>query len=224
VKGEHVLDAKLAGKGAGRGLAALIPKGMRAFTIQTTSVVAGVAGFVLPGSRVDVLLTVSSQGGNNDQTGGGTTTTLLQGVEILAVDQRLQAPAENKNNLKELQSVTLLVTPDQAAKLDLGQNKGLLHLTLRNPDDDQPADTRPTTLASLRFQQQKPWDERAKALLETVGKLMAQNKRPEKEPAKVEPLPEPAPLVQKHTMTIYNGEVITRAVFTIDDAGDIVHT
>src|SRR5262249_53101792 len=88
VKGEPVLDAKLAGKGAGRGLAALIPRGMRAFTIQTTSVVAGVAGFVLPGSRVDVLLTVSSQGGNNDQTGGGTTTTLLQSVEILAVDQR----------------------------------------------------------------------------------------------------------------------------------------
>jgi pilus assembly protein CpaB len=173
VKEEQLLEAKLTPRGAGRGMAALIPPGMRAFTIQTPSVAAGVAGFILPGNRVDVLLTVSSQS-PNDQTGGGTTTTLLQNVEILAVDQRVDAPADNKVDPKELRSVTLLVTPDHANKLDLGQNRGTLHLSLRNPEDHQPAVTRPTTLADLRYHQEKPWDERAKGVLEAVGNALAQ--------------------------------------------------
>jgi hypothetical protein len=52
--------------------------------------------------------------------------------------------------------VTLLVTPDHAALLDLGQNKGTLHLSLRNPEDSQAAGTRPATLADLRFRQESP--------------------------------------------------------------------
>ena len=62
------------------------------------------------GNKVDVLLTVSNVSGT-DQTGGGSTTTLLQNVEILAVDQRVDVPAENKVDVKEMRSVTLLVTP-----------------------------------------------------------------------------------------------------------------
>jgi pilus assembly protein CpaB len=175
VKDEIILDGKLTPRGSGRGMAALIPAGMRAFTIQTPSVAAGVAGFVLPGDKVDVLLTVASQY-PNDPTGGGTTTTLLQNVEILAVDQRVDAPADNKVDPKELRSVTVLVTPDQANKLDLGQNKGTLHLSLRNPEDNQPAKTKPTTLADLRFHQEMPWDEKAKGLLQAVGKAFAGSK------------------------------------------------
>ena len=67
--GEPLLDGKLASKGAGRGLAPLIPKGMRAYTVQTSGVASNVAGFVLPGNRVDVLLTL--KGGYRDATGGG---------------------------------------------------------------------------------------------------------------------------------------------------------
>jgi pilus assembly protein CpaB len=135
VKGEPVLESKLASKDAGRGLAAMIPKGMRAFTIQTPTAVAGVGGFILPGDNVDVLLTTTSSG-PTDPTGGGATATLLQNVRILAVAQHLDAPDENKVDPKEMNSVTLLVTPEQAAKLDLGMNKGTLHLSLRNPEDD----------------------------------------------------------------------------------------
>ena len=120
LKGEVLHARELASKEAGRGMAAIIPKGMRAYTIQASRVAANVAGFVMPGNRVDVLLNV--RGGQDDETGGGSTTTLLQSVEILAVDQRLDSPTENHMNLKELASVTLLVTPDQAAKLDLGQS------------------------------------------------------------------------------------------------------
>ena len=60
VMDEPVLDAKLSPKGSGRGLAALVPKGMPAVTIQTPSVASGVAGFILPGNRVDVLLTMNA--------------------------------------------------------------------------------------------------------------------------------------------------------------------
>src|SRR5262249_47271325 len=131
VKDETLLDSKLAAKGAGRGMAALTQKGMRSVTIQTPNVSSGVAGFILPGNKVDVLLTVSSPG-NQDPTGGGVTTRLLQNVEILAVDQRLDAPADNKMDARELRSVTLQVTPDQDAMLALAQSKGTLHLSLRN--------------------------------------------------------------------------------------------
>jgi pilus assembly protein CpaB len=176
VKDEPVLEAKLAPKGAGRGMAALIPKGMRAFTIQSTGITSGVAGFILPGNKVDVLMTVNSSSGADDKTGGGSTTTLLQNVEILAVDQKIDAPVENRVDPNELRSVTLLVGPDQAALLDLGQAKGTLHLSLRNIEDDAPANTRPATFNDLRFFQDKPWDERARGVLEALGKLAAANK------------------------------------------------
>jgi Flp pilus assembly protein CpaB len=153
VTGELLLEGKLAVRGAGRGMAAIIPKGMRGFTIPTPNIAAGVAGFILPGNKVDVLLTVSGSGLNDAPT---RTVTLLQGVEILAVDQRVEAPAENKVDAKELRSVTLLVTPDQAAKLDLGQNKGVLHLSLRNPEDQVAANARPASLGDLGLGEDKP--------------------------------------------------------------------
>lgn len=155
VVGEPVLNAKLAAKDAGRGLAALIPKGMRAYTIAATKSASNVAGFVLPGNHVDVLLNLRARG-KDDETGGGSTTTLLQSVEILAVDQQLDAPAENKVDPSNLRSVTLLVTADQAALLDLGQNMGQLTLSLRNPEDNEEALTRPALLADIRFHQEKP--------------------------------------------------------------------
>lgn len=147
-QGEPLVDSKLAAKGAGRGLAAIIPPGMRAVTIQTPNIATGVAGFILPGNKVDVLLTVSGTD-LNDPTGGGSTITLLQNVEILAVDQRIEAPQENKMDPKELRSVTLLVAPADAARLELGGNKGTLHLALRNPGDRETPPVEPATLSAL---------------------------------------------------------------------------
>lgn len=146
---EPVLEGKLAAKGTGRGMASLIPRGMRAMTIQTPNVATGVAGFILPGNNVDVLVTLSHMG-QEDTTGGGGTLTLLQNVEILAVDQRIEAPSENLIDPKELRSVTLLVSPENAARLDLGQNKGTLSLSLRNPDDSATDAVALATLAELR--------------------------------------------------------------------------
>lgn len=151
---EPIVLGKLADRDAGRGLAALVPEGHRAYTIQTSRVASNVAGFVMPGNRVDVLLTL--RGGPDDTTGGGSSTTLLQAVEILAVDQRLAAPAENRVEPQQLRSVTLLVTPDQASLLDLGQNMGTLALSLRNPGDVAEAETTPATVNVLRFTERKP--------------------------------------------------------------------
>ena len=176
VTGEPLLDSKLSPKGH-HGLASLVSNGKRAFTI-TTNVASGVAGFILPGNKVDVLLTISNGGGNNDFTGGGSTTTLLQNVEILAVDQKIDSPADNKVDSTNLRSVTLLVEPSQAAKLSLGQSKGTLHLTLRNPKDVLAANVRPTTVNDIQFLSERPWDERAKDLIKAWGDALAKRPAP----------------------------------------------
>lgn len=147
LKGDALADAKLTAKGAGGGMAALIRPGMRAFTIQTPTLSSSLAGFLLPGNKVDVLLTI----GNGNDTTGSATTTLLQNVEILAVHTNVDSPAANKIDPNEARSVTLLVTPDDAALLDLGQNKGTLHLTLRNPKDAESKPRKEATIADLHI-------------------------------------------------------------------------
>lgn len=156
VASEPLLSSKLAGKDSGRGLAALVPKGMRAYAIQVSRLSSGVAGFILPGNKVDVLLNLRN---NQVDENAASTVTLLQTVEILAVNQYLDAPAENRINPKDVGSVTLLVTPEQAALLDLGQNMGQLTLSLRNPDDGDRATASPATLAGILPMQEKPKEE-----------------------------------------------------------------
>ena len=158
--GRHsvLVNGELSPKGQS-GMEAQVPPGKRAFTILTPTVASGVAGFVVPGNRVDVLLTLggsvyASRSGMNhsgDAFGPGVTMTLLHNIEILAVDQRLDRPSEMKVDPKDLQSVTLLVTPEQASKLTLSQNKGVLQLSLRNPTDEDAVSTAPITLADLPF-------------------------------------------------------------------------
>jgi pilus assembly protein CpaB len=147
-RGQLLVATRLTEPGAGRGLPPLIPKGLRAVSIQTPNVSSGVTGFVMPGNKVDVVLTMHGQG-NEDPSGGGRTITLLQNVTVLAVDQNIEAPSENMMDLKQMRTVTLVVTPQQAPELDLGQNKGVLRLTLRNPLDEAISDVNQVTVSSL---------------------------------------------------------------------------
>jgi pilus assembly protein CpaB len=195
LKDEPILDGKLSPKGSRGSMSWVTKPGMRAFTIQTTNSAAGVAGFVMPGDRVDVLLTMS--GDNNDGTGGGSTMTLLQNVEVMAVDQAVEAPAANKVDLNLLRSVTLQVTPNDALVLDLGQNRGTLHLALRNPEDSRASSTRPATLTDLRFRQAKPWDERVKGVFDAFGKALEKGRQ---EKPVAEAKSEPAPMVYIRTI------------------------
>lgn len=148
LKGQLLIAGRLTEPGVGRGLPPLIPKGMRAVSIQTPNVSSGVTGFVMPGNNVDVVLTMHGHG-NEDPSGGGRTITLLQNVTVLAVDQNIEAPSENMMDLKQMRTVTLVVTPQQAQELDLGQNKGILRLTLRNPLDAAITDVDQVTVSSL---------------------------------------------------------------------------
>ena len=125
---EPVLEGRLAAKGSGLGLAPTIPVGMRALAVRVNDV-AGVAGFVLPGMRVDVLVT-----GRPPNAEGTITNTVLQNILVLSAGQIMQADA--RGQAIQAPTVTLLVTPDQAETLTLSNNEGHIQLVLRNSSDE----------------------------------------------------------------------------------------
>jgi pilus assembly protein CpaB len=141
---EHILETRLAPKGAGGGFAAIIPKGMRAVAVPVNEVV-GVAGFVIPGMHVDVL--ISGAPPENPPALGTLTKTLLQNIEVLSAGQDFKKDAEGKPVM--VQVVNLLVTPEQAEKLSLASHQTTIQLVLRNPLDRDTAQTPGTALAHL---------------------------------------------------------------------------
>jgi pilus assembly protein CpaB len=155
--GEPIVESRLALRGGGAGLAALIPKGMRAVAIRVNEVV-GVAGFAGPGMRVDVLISGSPPGAAAQ---GAVTQTLLQNVEVLSAGQNFQKDAEGKP--VSVQVVNLLVTPQQAEMLSLAGNQTTIQLVLRNPLDTEIAKTNGSAVAQLFHpggplpQAAKPW-------------------------------------------------------------------
>src|ERR1700757_847574 len=136
-RGEFILPSKLAAENAGSGLPALIPPGMRAVSVRVNEVVA-VAGFVIPGTRVDVLLTGNPMGANEPQT-----TTVLENVAVIAAGQRLERNAAGEPQSTPV--ITLLVSPDDAQKLTLASSQGHIQLSLRNP-----VDTKKVDIASMK--------------------------------------------------------------------------
>lgn len=133
-EGEPVLENRLAPPGAGGGMAATIPPGMRACAVKVNDVV-GVAGFVVPGMRVDVL--ISGTPPSTAQGAGPKVKTLLQNIEVLSAGQNIQKDTEGKP--VNVQVVNLLVTPEQAEVLSLASNETRIQLVLRNPLDTQVA-------------------------------------------------------------------------------------
>jgi len=131
-EGEPITEARLAQPGSGGGLAGTIPAGMRACAVKVNEVV-GVAGFVVPGMRVDVLVTGQPPGGN--PLDGPRVRTLLQNIQVLSAGTNFQRDEESKP--EQAQVVTLLVTPSQAEVLSLAGNETRIQLVLRNPMDTQ---------------------------------------------------------------------------------------
>jgi len=124
---EPIHEGRLAPRGSGAGLAPVIPEGMRAVSLRVNEVV-GVAGFVLPGMRVDVLLTGSPSDNRNR-----VTRTILQNILVLSAGQQLESNAQGQ--AMNVRVVTLLVSPDQAEILTLATNEGQVQLVLRNGSD-----------------------------------------------------------------------------------------
>jgi pilus assembly protein CpaB len=114
----------------------LIPPGMRAVSVRVNEVI-GVAGFVVPGTRVDVLLTGNPSGSNDQQT-----TTVLENVAVIATGQKLERNTAGEPQVTPV--ITLLVSPDDAQKLTLATTQGKIQLALRNP-----LDTKQQELASV---------------------------------------------------------------------------
>jgi pilus assembly protein CpaB len=146
VRNEIVLPAKLASKEAGVGLPPVIPDGMRALSVRVNEVI-GVAGYVLPGARVDVLATASPTDAHADMT----TKVILSNVQVVTAGTRLEQDQE-KGKPMQVTVVTLLVFPEQAERLALASTEGKIQLALRNPLDQGAPETpgiRPGTLLGL---------------------------------------------------------------------------
>jgi pilus assembly protein CpaB len=141
-RNEPILMAEIALKEAGGGLPITIPEGMRAISVEVDEVI-GVAGFVLPGTRVDVLATVMP-GTNRSET---MTRIILQNVPVLTADQSYQTDPSGEPVLVTV--VTLLVPPDEAEILTLAATEGKIQLALRNTLDVDSVRTRGMRINTL---------------------------------------------------------------------------
>ena len=142
VPDEPILETRLAPINAGGGLASVIPVGKRAVSVRVNEII-GVAGFVLPRTRVDVLVSVNTGG----EKGRSASRMILQNVEVLAAGQKIEQDERGKPETVNV--ITLLVTPQEAEKLTLASNEGDLQLALRNSLDLDAVDTSGANLSAM---------------------------------------------------------------------------
>jgi len=191
---ELVLNGKIAGKGSGEGLSALIEPGTRAISVQVNEI-SGVSGFIQPGTRVDVLFTRIFSSGD------AATTTLLQNVKVIAYGRQLDPGAKvDPRDTSRPTVATLLVTQEQGEKLVLAGQRGRIQLALRNGlDDEVTRSSDPVQAVDLGI------DEPRKAASKSVAPV-------------VPIVPRAAPVVvtktskpenEGHVVRIYRGEKVT---------------
>jgi pilus assembly protein CpaB len=143
IQNEPILPMKLASKEAGAGLPPVIPKGLRAVSVRVNEVI-GVAGYVLPGTRVDVVATVNP---TNQQT-DITSKVILTNVQVLAAGTKIDRETD-ANKPMPVTVVTLLVAPVEAERLTLASTEGKIQLALRNPLDEETPSTHGIKPAAL---------------------------------------------------------------------------
>jgi len=180
---EPLMTSKLAPVGAGAGLPPMIPDGMRAVSVRVNDVI-GVAGYVLPGSKVDVLVTVSPTNQSTDMT----SKVILNNVTVLTAGTRIERDVEKDNKPVSVSVVTLLVDPLQSEALTLASTEGKIQLALRNPLDKTMPPTPGIRPAILLGQSSAP---RAAV---AVGRVAS--RRPAAAAAPVVAAPEPLPTIE----------------------------
>lgn len=178
VKNEPILAAKLASKEAGAGLPPVIPEGMRAVSVRVNEVV-GVAGYVLPGNRVDVVATASPTDSRSDTT----SKVVLSNVQVLTAGTRMEQNQEDPQPT-QVTVVTLLVNPEQAERLALASTEGKIQLALRNPLDQGAPETPGIKTAGLLGGKQQA---------NTPAPRVTRARAPQSKPV-VEPPPPAAPV------------------------------
>jgi pilus assembly protein CpaB len=186
---EPVTESKLAASGIGGGLPPTIPDGMRAISVKTNEVI-GVAGFVVPGTRVDVVVTVRSAAGRDS-----TSRVVVSNVQVLTAGTKYdQEKAKEEGKPMQATVVTLLVTPQDAEKIALATNEGQVVLALRNPLDVAPTETVGIHMASLLA---APTPTPAPAPRPVVVRRIARVEAP--------PPPPPAPAPKVYTVEAIRG-------------------
>ncbi len=206
--GEPVVEARLAAKGAGAGLAALIPQGKRAVALRINDVV-GVSGFVIAGSHVDILIAGTPPGGS---AAGTVTKTLLQNMEVLSAGTNIQKDAEGKPI--SVPVVNLLATPEQAEILSLASNEARIQMVLRNPTDKEEAKPPGTAYAYLFSGGVKPPTAAAGGTGKAVARKAAPPPPPPPPPKEVEaPKPPPPPI----TVEVYHGSKRVDSKFAAEE-------
>jgi pilus assembly protein CpaB len=143
IENEPILPMKLASKEAGAGLPPVIPPGLRAVSVRVNEVI-GVAGYVLPGTHVDVVATVNP----SEKPSEMTSKVILTNVQVLAAGTKLEQDGENQKPMA-VSVVTLLVNPDEAERLTLASGEGKIQLALRNPLGKDAPSTRGVRAAAL---------------------------------------------------------------------------
>lgn len=148
--GQPVMEGLLAPRGAGSGLQALVPKGLRAITIEVNET-SGVAGMITPGCHVDVVSTIT--GTNREDT---VACTIVQDVLVQAVGQRLVPGRSDDKDAQPARSVTLIATPRDAEAIELASSTGRTRLVLRGASDRGVSETGGVSYVALRGEDQKP--------------------------------------------------------------------
>ncbi len=143
VANEPIIERKLAPKEAGGGLPPTIPAGMRAMSVKVNDVI-GVAGFTVPGTRVDVVVVVR-EGANSSSISRA----VLSNIQVLAAGTKFDQDTSKNGQPIKTAVVTLLVTPPDAEKLALAQTEGQLMLSLRNPLDVEAVQTQGVRMSGL---------------------------------------------------------------------------
>jgi pilus assembly protein CpaB len=141
---QPLLDRDLAAAGSGFGLSGKIPPGMRATAVRSNEIV-GVAGFLFPGSHVDVVATYSMASGSSAS--GTATQTVLQNVEVLTTGTATEPDPSGK--AQTVSVVTLLLTPEDSQKMLLAAAQGSIQFVLRSGVDQQKVDLAPTRIEQL---------------------------------------------------------------------------
>ncbi len=168
LRGEPVLESKLATVGATGGLSAVIGQGNRAMTVRVNDVV-GVAGFALPGNYVDIVVNTEDETVKAENVNKSISKIVLEHIMVLAVAQEQN---RDETKPKVVNAVTLEVTPDQAEKLDLARSVGTLSLVLRNQIDTSVVTTEGSTKKDLLNRVDQPMVTLQQPLVKTETKAV----------------------------------------------------
>jgi len=128
---EPITESRLAPEGTAAGLSAIIPEGFRAMTVKVDDA-AGISGFIMPGTLVDVVVTIDPREGSGMQ--DPISKIVLQNIKVLANGQNIDKPKDERE-ANSVKAVTLQVTPEQAEKLALASSEGKLQLVMRSQID-----------------------------------------------------------------------------------------